>query len=100
MPKAERNAKKRNFTQCEVEVLVREVEKRKADYLVDTVLGWVTNAKKALEWQHVADNVNAVALVWPKWYQCKHNLSYYCLTIVLNHMFPVCTPESMFVQSL
>ena len=27
------------------------------------MLGRVTNAKKALEWQHVADNLNAVASV-------------------------------------
>ena len=58
MPKAERKAKQRSFTQCEVEVLVGMVEKRKA-----VLFGGhsVTNAKKALEWQHVADNVNDVA---------------------------------------
>ena len=63
MPKAEIKAKKRNFTQCEVKVLVGEVEKRTAVLFGGHSVGsdWVTNAKKALEWQHVADNVNAVA---------------------------------------
>ena len=59
MAKAERKAKKRNFTQCEVEVLVGEVEKRKA-VLFGGYSAGVANAKKAQEWQHVADNVNAV----------------------------------------
>ena len=60
MPKAERKAKKRSFTQCELEVLVGMVEKRKAVLFGGHSVG-VTNAKKALEWQHVADNVNDVA---------------------------------------
>ena len=60
MPKSERKAKKRNFTQCEVKVLVGEVEKRKA-VLFGGHSVRVINAKKALEWQHVADNVNATA---------------------------------------
>ena len=41
-----------------MEVLVREVERRKAVLFAGHSVG-VTNAKKALEWQHMADNVNA-----------------------------------------
>ena len=63
MLKAERKAKKCNFTQCEVEVLVGEVGKTKAVLFGGHNVGsdLVTTAKKALEWQHVADNINAVA---------------------------------------
>ena len=43
-----------------MEVLVGEVDKRNAVLFGGHSVG-VINAKKALEWQHVADNVNAVA---------------------------------------
>jgi len=52
--------KKCNFTQCEVEVIVGEVEKRRKMLFGGHSVG-ITNAKKALEWQKVADAVNAVA---------------------------------------
>ena len=57
MAKAERKTKKRNFTQCEVEVLVGEVDTRKKVLFGGLGVG-ITNAKKAEEWQHVADAVN------------------------------------------
>ena len=60
MVKVERKAKKGNCTQHEVEVLVGEVEMRKAVLFGGHGVG-VSNAKKALEWQHAADSVNAVA---------------------------------------
>ena len=50
----------RNFTQCKLEVLVGEVEMRTAVLFGGHSVG-VTSAKKALEWHHVAENVNAVA---------------------------------------
>ncbi len=52
-----RRAKKRNFTQCEVEVLIDEVEQRKSVLFGGHGTG-ITNAKKAAEWQRVADAVN------------------------------------------
>ena len=55
-----RRAKKRHFTQCEVEILVGEVEKRKVVLFYGHSVG-ITNAKKAEEWQHVVDAVNSVA---------------------------------------
>ncbi|XP_026113218.1 nuclear apoptosis-inducing factor 1-like [Carassius auratus] len=60
MANTERKSKKRNFTQCEVEVIVGEVEKRRKMLFGGHSVG-ITNAKKALEWQTVADAVNAVA---------------------------------------
>jgi len=54
------NKKKCNFTQCEVEVIVGKVEKRRKILFGGHSVG-ITNAKKALEWQKVADAVNAVA---------------------------------------
>ncbi|XP_060782601.1 uncharacterized protein LOC132889793 [Neoarius graeffei] len=60
MPKTEGKTKKRNFTDCEVEVLVDEVEQRRAVLFGGHSTG-VTNAKKTCEWQHVADAVNSVA---------------------------------------
>ncbi len=68
MANPERKSKKRNFTQCEVEVIVGEVEKRRKMLFGGHSVG-ITNAKKALEWQKVADAVNAVAHnlgLWPK----------------------------------
>lgn len=58
MANVERKSKKRNFTQCEVEVLVGEVEKRRKMLFRGHSVG-ITNVKKALEWQKVADAVNA-----------------------------------------
>ncbi|KAM9544479.1 uncharacterized protein ACWYII_035815 [Salvelinus alpinus] len=49
----DRKAKKRNFIQCEMEILVGEVEARKNILFGGHSVG-ITNAKKALEWQHVA----------------------------------------------
>ncbi|XP_059386113.1 nuclear apoptosis-inducing factor 1-like [Carassius carassius] len=60
MANTERKSKKRNFTQCEVEVIVGEVEKRRKMLFGGHSVG-ITNAKKALELQTVADAVNAVA---------------------------------------
>ena len=60
MAKAEKGAKKRNFTQCKVEVLVSEVDTRKK-VLFGGLAEGIANAKKAAEWQHVADAVNNVA---------------------------------------
>ncbi|XP_049329191.1 myb-related transcription factor, partner of profilin-like [Astyanax mexicanus] len=48
----ERKAKKRNFGDCEVEILVSEVEARK-----DVLFGGI----KFVEWQHVAAAVNNVS---------------------------------------
>ncbi len=47
-------------TQCEVEVLVGEVENRKEMFFGGLNMG-ITNAEKAAEWRLVADAVNAVA---------------------------------------
>ena len=52
--------KKRNFTECEVEVLVNEVEQPR-NVLFGAHSTGVTNCKKACAWQHVADAVNVVA---------------------------------------
>ncbi|XP_063072725.1 nuclear apoptosis-inducing factor 1-like [Engraulis encrasicolus] len=52
--------KKRNFTDCEVEVLIDEVTDRRQTLFGGQSSG-VTNSKKAYEWQHVTDAVNAVA---------------------------------------
>jgi len=60
MANAVRVGKKRNFTQCEVEVLVGEVEKKKT-MLFGGLSMAITNAKKAAERQLVADAVNVVA---------------------------------------
>ena len=60
MAKAEKRVKKRNFTQCEVEVLVSEVDTGKTVLFGGLGVG-IANAKKAEEWQHVADAVNNVA---------------------------------------
>ncbi|XP_073670657.1 nuclear apoptosis-inducing factor 1-like [Paramisgurnus dabryanus] len=49
MANTERKSKKRNFTQCEVEVIVGEVEKRRK-----MLFG-------GHSWQTLADGVNAVA---------------------------------------
>ncbi len=57
-----KRAKKRNFTQCEVEILVGELEIREKILFGGHGVG-ITNARKAEEWQHVADAVNNVASV-------------------------------------
>ena len=54
----DRKAKKINFIQCEMKVLVGEVEARKNILFGGHSVG-ITNAKKALESQHMADAVNA-----------------------------------------
>ncbi|KAJ8256710.1 hypothetical protein COCON_G00188620 [Conger conger] len=59
MPNSEKKARKRNFSQCEIEVLVGEVDTRKKMLFGGHSVG-ITNAKKVLEWQHVADAVNTV----------------------------------------
>ncbi|XP_062386939.1 t-SNARE domain-containing protein 1-like [Sardina pilchardus] len=60
MAKSDRNTKKRNFTDCEVEVLVNEVEQRQRVLFGGHSSG-ITNAKKTCEWEHVAHAVNAAA---------------------------------------
>uniref|UniRef100_A0A3P9JQ61 ribonuclease H n=1 Tax=Oryzias latipes TaxID=8090 RepID=A0A3P9JQ61_ORYLA len=52
MANTERKSKKRNFTQCEVEVIVGEVEKRRKVLFGGHSVG-ITNAKKARERQTV-----------------------------------------------
>lgn len=59
MEKDGKRAKKRNFTQCEVEVLIGEVDTRKRVLFSGHSAG-ITNARKAIEWQNVADAVNQV----------------------------------------
>lgn len=56
----DRKGKKRKFTQYEVEVLVGEVDTRKGMLFGGHSTG-ITNTKKAVEWQRVADAGNAVA---------------------------------------
>ncbi|CAL8388280.1 unnamed protein product [Boreogadus saida] len=56
----QRKAKKRNFTEVEVETLVGEVEARKEILFGGHGIG-ITNIKKQNEWQHVAAAVNAVS---------------------------------------
>ncbi|XP_046873074.1 nuclear apoptosis-inducing factor 1-like [Hypomesus transpacificus] len=60
MASAGKKTKKRNFLDCEIEVLVGEVEKRKKILFGGHSMG-VTNAKKTLEWQTLAEAVNATA---------------------------------------
>lgn len=60
MAKASGKTKKRNFTDCEVEVLIDEVAQRRVVLFGGHSTG-ITNAKKACEWQRVTDAVNAVA---------------------------------------
>ena len=60
MAKTEKRGKKRNFNNCEVEILVGEVETRQNILFGGHSIG-VTNAKKATEWQHVADAVNSAS---------------------------------------
>ena len=54
-----RKAKKRNFTEVEVESLVGEMEARKVVLFGGHGIG-ITNNKKQSEWQHVAAAVNSV----------------------------------------
>ncbi|XP_010778572.1 uncharacterized protein, partial [Notothenia coriiceps] len=77
MAKSEKRGKKRNFNNCEVEILVGEVETRQNILFGGHSIG-VTNAKKATEWQHVADAVNfasaqgrTVAEIKKKWSDIK-----------------------------
>lgn len=49
--------KKRNFTQWKLKFLLRRLKQERRYCLVD-IFG-ITNAKKALDWQHVADAMNA-----------------------------------------
>ena len=55
-----RKAKKRIFTEVEVETLVGEVEARKVVLFGGHGIG-ITNNKKQSEWQHVAAAVNSVS---------------------------------------
>ena len=55
-----RKAKKRNFTEVEVETLVGEMEARKVVLFGGHGIG-ITNNKKQREWQHVAAAVNSVS---------------------------------------
>ena len=55
-----RKAKKRNFTEVEVETLVGEVEARKVVLIGGHGTG-ITNKRKQSEWQHVAAAVNSVS---------------------------------------
>ena len=55
-----RKAKKRNFTEVEVETLVGEVEARKVVFYGRHGIG-ITNNKKQIERQHVAAAVNSVS---------------------------------------
>ena len=55
-----RKAKKRNFTEVEVETLVGEMEARKVVLFGGHGIG-IANNKKQSEWQHVAAAVNSVA---------------------------------------
>ena len=55
-----RNAKKRNFTEVEVETLVGEMEARKVVLFGSHRIG-ITNNKKQSEWQHVTAAVNSVS---------------------------------------
>ena len=77
MAKTEKRGKKINFNNSEVEILVGEVETRQNILFVGNSIG-VTNAKKAREWQHVADAVNSasaqgrtVAEIKKKWSDIK-----------------------------
>ncbi|XP_037402214.1 myb-related transcription factor, partner of profilin-like [Pygocentrus nattereri] len=56
----EKKTKKRKFGECEVEVLVSEVEARK-NVLFGSLSSGVTNKRKFVEWQHVAAAVNSVS---------------------------------------
>ena len=55
-----RKAKKRNFTEVEVETLVGEMEARKVVLFGGQGIG-IANNKKQSEWQHVAAAVNSVS---------------------------------------
>lgn len=60
MANVNRKGKKKEISQCEIEVFVGEVDTRKKKLFGEHKAG-ITNAKKALEWQHVADPVNTAA---------------------------------------
>ena len=55
-----RKAKRRNFTEVEVETRVGEVEARKVVLFGGHGIG-IANNKKQSEWQHVAAAVNSVS---------------------------------------
>ena len=54
-----KQVKKRNFTDCEIEVLITEVEARKF-VLFGGLSSGINNLKKSAEWQTVTRAVNAV----------------------------------------
>lgn len=60
MAAMESKGKKRNFSEAKIEVLVSEVDERKAILFGGHSSG-ITNKKKCLEWQHITAAVNAVA---------------------------------------
>ncbi|XP_059367785.1 nuclear apoptosis-inducing factor 1-like isoform X2 [Carassius carassius] len=60
MAEMESKGKKRNFSEAELEVLVSEVDERKAILFGGHSSG-ITNKNKYLEWQHITAAVNAVA---------------------------------------
>lgn len=60
MAAMESKSKTRNFSEAEIEVLVSEVDERKAILFGGHSSG-ITNLKKYLEWQHITAAVNAVA---------------------------------------
>lgn len=58
MANADRKAKKNFFSQCEIKVLVWELEARKKVLFGGHSVG-ITITKKAAEWQHRADIMNS-----------------------------------------
>ena len=52
--------KKRNFTDCEIEIMVGQIEKRKR-ILFGSLSSGMTNKTKQIEWQKVTDAVNSVS---------------------------------------
>ncbi len=62
MAAIETKAKKRNFSDTEIEVLVTEVDKRQV-ILFGSHSSGITNKKKYVEWQHVAAALNEVGSV-------------------------------------
>lgn len=62
MEEQKRKAKKRNFTDCEMEVLLSEVEGRKK-VLFGGLSAGISNKRNILEWEQVTEAVNAVTSV-------------------------------------
>ena len=92
MANSEKKTKKRNFTQCEEEIIVGEVEKRRKMLSGGHRVG-ITNAIKALEWQKVADAVNAAASqpraaaeIKKKWSDIKVDELHINCNIIVEHI--------------